>query len=370
VSRPVAVRAGKRPAFTLVELLVVIAIIGVLVAMLLPAVQAAREAARRTSCSNNLRQIGLGVQNHHDSKKYFPPGTSEDQPPFGPNVPADPNMTSTGQWGASWMIYILPYIEQNSLYDRLVIGGGTGYGNAANGPLYTGYQIPVYRCPSTALPELTTSSVPGSGQVMLPTVVAIAGAVPTLFPVVPPSNRPVFNENRYFAGGSAAGCCSGGILSRGGVMTVNAKHGFQHIKDGSSNTMLVSEHADYLLTLNGTPQAWTAAGPHGWTIGWGYSNATFTTPTPPPITDARAFNVTTIRYRINQKTGWPDAPGDCGAYGVCDNTGQNIPLNSSHPGGVMALLGDGSVRFVSETIPMQLLAQLATRDDRLPVGEY
>jgi prepilin-type N-terminal cleavage/methylation domain-containing protein len=361
VSRRVASRAGAHPGFTLVELLVVIAIIGVLVAMLLPAVQAAREAARRSSCSNNLRQIGIGVHNHHDTKKYFPPGTTQDQPPFGP---------AASSWGASWMIYLLPFIEQDALYGKLVIGGGTGYGNAANGPFYTGYKIPIYRCPSTALPELTTSGVPGSGQVMLPTVVAIAGAVPGAFSFIDPPTNSVrsFNENRYANPGGAAGCCSGGILSRGGVMTVNAKHGFQHIKDGSSNTMIVSEHADFLTTLNGAQEAWTAAGPHGWTIGWGNSNATFVNGV--TISDARAFNVTTIRYLINQKKGWTDAPGNCGAQGVCDNTGQNIPLNSGHPGGVMATFGDGSVRFVSETITLQLLAQLATRDDKLPVNEF
>jgi prepilin-type processing-associated H-X9-DG protein len=266
------------------------------------------------------------------------------------------------------MIYLLPYIEQNALYDKLVIGGGTGYGNAANGAFYTRHQIPIFRCPSTPLPELTTSGVPGSGQVMLPTVVAITGAAPSVFPIIPPATVPVYTESRYANPGGATGCCSGGILSRGGVLAVNAKHGFQHIKDGSSNAMVVSEHADFITTLNGTQEAWTAAGPHGWTIGWGNSNNTFRNGQ--TISDARAFNVTTIRYAINQKKGWTDAPGNCGSQGVCDNTGQNIPLNSAHPGGVMALMGDGSVRFVSETIALQLLGQLATRDDGLPLTNF
>ena len=78
-----------------------IAIIGVLVALLLPAVQAAREAARRSQCTNNLKQLGLAIHNHHDSRGYMPPGTSQDQPPYGP---------AASNWGASWMVYILPFI--------------------------------------------------------------------------------------------------------------------------------------------------------------------------------------------------------------------------------------------------------------------
>jgi prepilin-type processing-associated H-X9-DG protein len=73
--------------------------------------------------------------------------------------------------------------------------------------------------------------------------------------------------------------------------------------------------------------------------------------------------MTTIRYNINQKRGWPDPPGNCGALGVCDNVGNNIPLNSEHPGGVNGLFCDGSVRFLSETMDLATLARIATRDD-------
>ena len=71
----------------------------------------------------------------------------------------------------------------------------------------------------------------------------------------------------------------------------------------------------------------------------------------------------TIRYPINQKEGWPDSPGNCSAVGVCQNTGNNIPLTSTHPGGVNVALCDGSVRFLSETVPMYVLSRLVTRDD-------
>lgn len=101
----------KNRAFTLVELLVVIAIIGVLVALLLPAIQAAREAARRNQCVNNLKQQGLALQMHHDVKKALPPGRSGTTPgPGTANVPP----------GVSWAFQLLPYMEQNAIYDSLV----------------------------------------------------------------------------------------------------------------------------------------------------------------------------------------------------------------------------------------------------------
>src|SRR5690242_8140908 len=124
----VASLSRKRTAFTLIELLVVIAIIAILIALLVPAVQKVREAASRTQCINNLKQIGVALHGFHDANKRLPPGSANDMAPFGTNGGA--------QWGSSWMVYILPYIDQGPLYSKWDFAGGqSGYTNGTNGPL-------------------------------------------------------------------------------------------------------------------------------------------------------------------------------------------------------------------------------------------
>src|SRR5438132_1132674 len=136
-------RIARRAGFTLIELLVVIAIIAILIALLVPAVQKVREAAARTQCINNLKNIGLALHNYHDSVKRLPPGCATDLPPFG---------TGTGGYGSSWKVYILPYIDQGPLYSKWQFYGGSGWQNTNNSNLVGGI-IPAYRCPSSALPE-------------------------------------------------------------------------------------------------------------------------------------------------------------------------------------------------------------------------
>jgi prepilin-type N-terminal cleavage/methylation domain-containing protein len=115
MSSPHRFAGARRSAFTLVELLVVIAIIGILVALLLPAVQAAREAARRTGCSNNLKNLGLAALNHHDVMKHFPVSKGA----------AYPNESPEGvyQSGAGWILNELPQLEEQALYDQFKAGG-------------------------------------------------------------------------------------------------------------------------------------------------------------------------------------------------------------------------------------------------------
>jgi prepilin-type N-terminal cleavage/methylation domain-containing protein len=130
----------NRRGFTLVELLIVIAIIGMLVSLLLPAVQAAREAARRTECANNLKQIGLALQAYHDARRGFPPGWL-----WAP--PADQSGGSS--W--AWSVFILPYLERNSLYDELRVDDGSALVPPPGDPRDT--LLPMFVCPSDVGPD-------------------------------------------------------------------------------------------------------------------------------------------------------------------------------------------------------------------------
>lgn len=133
----------KRRAFTLVELLVVIAIIGVLVALLLPAVQAAREASRRSSCQNNMKQLGLALHNYHDTNRRFPPsGFLTHEPQTGLIVPFQYNSTTSNPNHHTWLTALLPFMEQTALYDL------TNVQIRAWGQPIVAREIPVLRCPS------------------------------------------------------------------------------------------------------------------------------------------------------------------------------------------------------------------------------
>ncbi len=324
-----------KKGFTLVELLVVIAIIGVLVALLLPAVQAAREAARRSQCMNHQKQLGLALHNHHDIHNRLPPGGASDQPPFG---------TATSDWGSSWLVYILPYMEQNTIYEKWQFNGSSGVFNNSNNAYVSMVQMKQYVCPSSPLPKWARSDTDKAAV----NYVGISGANNGLIPGYTESRIDIVD--------------AGGAVSAGGVLISNGQLNLASVTDGTSNVLMVSEHSDFMITQNGTQKDWRASQPWGWSIGCKDEK------TPPdfnPASDNRPFNHTTIRYAINQKRNWPNA-GDraqCKDIGVCDDVGANIPLNSPHPGGVTALYVDGSVHFLSQTTPLDMLARLATRDD-------
>jgi prepilin-type N-terminal cleavage/methylation domain-containing protein/prepilin-type processing-associated H-X9-DG protein len=182
-----SVRHIHRSGFTLIELIVSIAIIGILAALLIPAVQSSRDAARRTLCKNQLRQLGLGLHMYHEVHRCFPPGSYV----MGPSFP-----TQSG-WG--WGAMVLPFIEQNAIYTRINFGLGTGLGDNL---ALIATPIPTFRCPS----EIGTDKI---------------GCVPL--------------------GGPAFQLASGNYCGSEGVLNSMSAVRIAQITDGTSRTLLLGE---------------------------------------------------------------------------------------------------------------------------------
>ncbi|MFN3152503.1 DUF1559 domain-containing protein [Bremerella sp.] len=327
------IQRRTQSGFTLVELLVVIAIIGVLVGLLLAAVQQARESARRMECSNHLKQMGLALHNYHDTFRQFPYGT----------------MRNNGV-GLNWMVAILPQIEQKNLYDRIDFKGSNNGSflvpppiGSPNGALLDEVVISDYRCPSSPLPETHPNGIAVTTQQMQSSYVGISGAT----------------DDNNFPARRVSNCClllNAGQISADGVFFPNDSVSFRDITDGTTNTMMIGEASNYALDSSGNKKRTDGSHPESWvsgTAGKGtppkFENA-FGSFAPPP----QVFNVTTIRYAPNSRFG---------QSGIDSNHGPNNPLSSAHPGGVLTALADGSTRFIAETTAMDVLKSYACRDD-------
>jgi prepilin-type N-terminal cleavage/methylation domain-containing protein/prepilin-type processing-associated H-X9-DG protein len=324
--------SSRRPlhGFTLVELLVVIAIIGVLIGLLLPAVQAARESARRSSCLNNVKQLGLAVHGHHDGLGRLPPSGAYCMPPFG--------KASTASWGFSCFPYLLPYMEEQALYDKFIFDNGQSIT-----PTYTrDNPMSPLRCPSSPMKTYRTFD---SNKIAKSSYVPVRGAANGLIP-------------GFTA--KSAGTAAGGIGSKDGMLYVSSELKFKDCVDGTSKTIVMAEQSDYLIDTSGAQQEWSSSAYFGWPLG-AYSG---------PNDGAHVENYTamTIRYRINDKNnsgaGWTN-----GAGGIGNNSGNNSPINSPHPGGAHVLFLDGATAFLNQSTALQTLAQLATRNDGQVINE-
>jgi len=213
--------SGRR-SFTLVELLVVIAIIGILVSLLLPAVNAAREAARRTQCLNNLKQIGLAVHNYHSTYGGFPIGAR----------PGTENLARLGQnmvrKGTNWETSILAQLEHTPLFDQLDFKIGMFAADFDGNEILMDKVVSIYKCPSSPFsPFEPDRGAGGNSGSMKHDYVGIMGAYPD-------------------PGGRGSDTCNRGDLGwscRNGLLTVNENKKMRHATDGTSHTLLSAEQS-------------------------------------------------------------------------------------------------------------------------------
>jgi prepilin-type N-terminal cleavage/methylation domain-containing protein len=216
-----------RLGFTLVELLVVIAIIGVLVALLLPAVQAARESARRMSCQNNLKQLGYALHMHHDAINEFPPGCQGSVPPVPQTNPPSGNIS-----GTSFLVFILPYMEQQVIYQQY--NQQLAYNNAVN--LAVGnMKVPSFYCPSGSR-ELSGNSGEAAGS---PTV---RNYCSHYCGVMGPTGTVLLAGKNYTYTISSAG--ANGAFSAHGILGTNTHNRMADVVDGTSLTFLIAERSN------------------------------------------------------------------------------------------------------------------------------
>jgi prepilin-type N-terminal cleavage/methylation domain-containing protein/prepilin-type processing-associated H-X9-DG protein len=323
------VSARKRVAFTLVELLVVIAIIGILVALLLPAIQAAREAARRSQCVNNQKQVVLGLLQYHDSMKKFPAGRAgcdDDNTlntyPECSSQPPDINNQPLGKGGASAFAKILPYVEEQALYDKLHVedvaiwSPGTAYAWWVNADVAQAITMrpEVMVCPSdnelTQLAEYK-NELPARSDASPGSYALSAGTIG------PPNSADLkFNNTGVF------------FYARGKKSS--------QISDGLSKTFFIGE------TVNGqkaeTSNIWSN-GSRGNLL----RTTAFAINTPPPLTpDPTLLNNT--------------APVGASCSGCV-----NASFASRHPGGAQFGFGDGHIAFISDSIDFNTYQWLSTR---------
>jgi prepilin-type N-terminal cleavage/methylation domain-containing protein len=324
-------RQRRISGFTLIELLVVIAIIAILIALLLPAVQQAREAARRTQCKNNLKQFGLALHNYHDTHLMFPFGLLCD--PCDDNC--DVRFPGAGyagyESGFSWGYYLLPFVEQTNLYNQLnsKYNGGSGF---MSGERNNGVGVPegklaisVFKCPSSPIPpQVTALTINGteSGGFYADSVI-IENRRSTMNPIMIG-----YATSDYKA--------SAGWMEHGMFNTLEDTVGdgtgpacvqIRDITDGTSNTLGLGESSYF-----GSTDEW-------------------------PLALGAAFDTEQVM-------------GHTDANGILNTTFDDDSFFSFHTGGAHFVFGDGSVHFISENIDAFTYFYLGERDDGQVIGEF
>lgn len=341
-----------RPAFTLVELLVVIAIIGVMVGLLLPAVQAAREAARRMSCSNNLRQVGLATQNYHSAFNQFPSGyqsfaTRDGVAP--PSVQMDPVTWDAGP-GWCWAAAILPFAEGNTVTDNLRLDQPIW---APANQETIAMSIPMFRCPSTTGGDDPFVIQDETGAPLL-----INGRTMRVG-----RSHYVANHGQESCWGECGSAATGEIFTNiyssqtkiiaidgdasrvaDGPFFRNSKTRFRDILDGTTNTIFFGEHSSAL-----SEKTWVGVVPGAFT------HPRLRSPENGP--DAAA---TLTLIHAGPSGGELDITGSPIIHPVNFPTYHVGQMYSEHPGGGLVVMGDGSVRFITTFVDLFLWAEMSS----------
>lgn len=315
-----SVSLRERRAFTLVELLVVIAIIGVLVALLLPAVQAAREAARRTSCANKIRQLAIAVHNFHDTMNHLPHGASAQVYP--------PNGGTTAVRGTSWIVYTLPFFEQTALYNKYRLD--LHYDDPLNAAVGAEVVNTLY-CPSGPAPKKHLDPNSGVTTNVTTHYYGVMGPSGTANPSTITLDGVTYNYTVGNAGTNGAWSAHG-MMSQyqdtpSGSVSTGRNIRLASVTDGTSNTLMLAELSRVI------PQGVTSHY-RSWIRGQnGGSGATKNVMNP-----------------INA------------AFYNGSNNFNDISFGSEHPGGCQFAMGDASLKFLTASIDLNLYKASASMD--------
>ena len=323
-----------RRGFTLIELLVVIAIIAILIALLLPAVQQAREAARRSQCKNNLKQLGLAIHNYHDIYNRFPIG-------------------SLGFLANSWGLAILPQVDHQAVFNQITTGITSA--SAVDGPnaaVLDGWAPSVFWCPSSPVNRMHIRTTAGNSVKMATmSYIGISGASTSATSSSDPTGA-----GRCISGSQGYACANGTLIP-------NASLRFRDLTDGLSNTIVIGESSAWGKTTAGARVDIRSSAE------WGAWSGAAAQDTPPSNTSPDSSrdnykwsanpycrNITSIRYPVGTIT---ELSGSGGNH----RDGVNNALHSMHTGGAHVLRGDGGVVFLSDNMNVTVLRDICIRDD-------